>query len=136
MQKIIQQMKRGDERGFTLIELLIVIAIIAILAAIAIPQFAAYRQRAIRAEMVSDARNIATIEEALFSDNQSYYQLDGSTGLTTAGPTNGKQNIRITQGNSVNVTGYPAAYTITVTNLGSGTGNYTLTNDGSAGFGS
>jgi type IV pilus assembly protein PilA len=61
-----------NEKGFTLIELLVVVAIIGILAAIAIPQFAAYRQRAFDARANSDLRNAATAEEAYFATNRVY----------------------------------------------------------------
>jgi len=54
------------EGGFTLIELLVVIAIIGILAAIAIPQFAAYRRRSFEAQVKSDLRNMAVAQEAYF----------------------------------------------------------------------
>ncbi len=55
-------MKRNT-KGFTLIELLIVVVIIGILAAIAIPKFAATKERAYVASMKTDLRNIVTAEE-------------------------------------------------------------------------
>ena len=63
---------RKGEKGFTLIELLIVVAIIGILAAIAIPQFAAYRQKAYNSSAQSDLKNLKTGMEAYMADNQQY----------------------------------------------------------------
>ena len=61
-----------DQKGFTLIELMIVIAIIGILAAIAIPQFSAYRKRSYNAAAQSDLRNFATAQEAYYVDEATY----------------------------------------------------------------
>lgn len=63
---------RKSQKGFTLIELLIVVAIIGILAAIAIPQFASYRQKAFNSAAQSDLKNIKTGMEAYMADNQEY----------------------------------------------------------------
>ncbi len=61
------RLRLKSESGFTLIELLVVVAIIGILAAIAIPQFSAYRKRGYEAQIKSDLRNGAVAEEAYFA---------------------------------------------------------------------
>lgn len=61
-----------DRKGFTLIELLIVVAIIGILAAVAIPQLSLYRQRGFNAAAMSDIKNTKTTLEAYFADQQKF----------------------------------------------------------------
>ena len=63
---------RDNNKGFTLIELLIVVVIIGILAAIAIPKFSATRERAYFAAMKSDLKNLATQQEIYYSDTYAY----------------------------------------------------------------
>ncbi len=61
-----------NEKGFTLVELMIVVAIIGILAAIAIPQFAKYRARAQNSAALSDLRNMRTDLEGFYAEWQAY----------------------------------------------------------------
>ncbi len=77
-----------NRKGFTLIELLIVIVIIGILAAIAIPKFATTKEKAYLTAMKSDLKNLTTAEEAYFADNVAYTTTFPATIYTvTAGVT-------------------------------------------------
>ena len=70
--------KRGLERGFTLVELLVVILILAILAAIAIPVYFSQREKAFEGQMQSALKNAATAIETYITDNDAEYSdLDG-----------------------------------------------------------
>jgi prepilin-type N-terminal cleavage/methylation domain-containing protein len=89
MSKLRQRLSRDE--GFTLIELLIVVVIIGILAAIAIPKFANTKEKAYIASMKSDLRNLITAQEAYFSDNNSSYAAS-----TTAMGTNYKSSTGVT----------------------------------------
>ncbi len=66
---MLQKLTRKNEEGFTLIELMIVIAIIGILAAIAIPNFIAYRKRSYNTAANADIKNLYTSAQAYFTDN-------------------------------------------------------------------
>ena len=70
-------------KGFTLIELLIVVVIIGILAAIAIPKFANTKSKAYITAMKSDLRNLVTAEEAYFSDSSKYLTTTAASDTTT-----------------------------------------------------
>jgi type IV pilus assembly protein PilA len=100
-----KRLRLQSASGFTLIELLVVVAIIGILAAIAIPQFSAYRKRGYEAAVKSDLRNAATGQEAYFT-----------TAFTYKGGT-------LTSGN---LTGFNPTPTVAVAS-GGGASTYTIT---------
>jgi type IV pilus assembly protein PilA len=74
------QMK--SKKGFTLIELLIVVVIIGILAAIAIPKFSATREKAYRSTMMSDLRNLSSLQELYYADAYTYTTDQALLGFT------------------------------------------------------
>jgi type II secretion system protein G len=95
---------RRRTRGFTLIELLIVVVIIGVLAAIAIPKFQSTKGKANAATLKSDLRNLATAQEAYFYDNNAY-----TTSLTSLNVTL-TSGVTITWG-TVNAAGWAAKVT-------------------------
>jgi prepilin-type N-terminal cleavage/methylation domain-containing protein len=101
-------MGMSNRKGFTLIELLIVVVIIGILAAIAIPKFAATKDKAKLASVKTDLRNGMTAQEAYFSDFATYADF---TQLQTA------SNFTLSSGNTNNGSaGASNGYTMTFNN--------------------
>ena len=116
-------------------DLFIVVAIIAVLVAIAIPQLASYRQRAVKASMQADAGNVATMEEVFFDDTYSYIATTSNSGGSFV---IGTQTGLMSYGNilQVLVSVPPTIYLIIISNETGGTGStsYTLWNNGVMGF--
>ena len=105
-----------NRKGFTLIELLIVVVIIGILAAIAIPKFANTKEKAVVASMKSDLKNLVAAQEAFFSDNQDYA---GDIAATQTNGTGGAGFLAFTpSANNVITMNYTnaAGWSATVTN--------------------
>ena len=73
MTRLPRHHQRSSRAGFTLIELLIVVVIIGILAAIAIPKFASTKEKSFVATMKSDLRSLVMAQEVYPADNGTYY---------------------------------------------------------------
>jgi prepilin-type N-terminal cleavage/methylation domain-containing protein len=114
-------MKAINERGFTLIEIMIVIVIIGILAAIAIPQFSAYRIRSYNSIAVSDLRNAAAAQEAYYVEYKSYAKSDIALAK--------RPDFYTSPGVDLDVTGDDNGYTMTAHHR-KGNKTYTFTGPG------
>jgi prepilin-type N-terminal cleavage/methylation domain-containing protein len=112
------------DEGFTLIEVMIVVAIIAALAAIAIPQLSVYRTKSYNTSAISDLKNAAIAQEAYYVENQRY---TNSISNLTASP----YNLFISQG--VNIAVSSASNEAYVMTAYHSVGNITYTLSGPGG---
>ncbi|WP_419938494.1 type IV pilin protein [Candidatus Palauibacter sp.] len=104
---------RSGTEGFTLIELLIVVVIIGILAAIAIPQFTSTKEKAFDAAAQSDLRNMMTAEEAYFFNHQAYAAASVAAGGGADLDGDGTRDFQASTNITLAVTAYTDGYRIT-----------------------
>ncbi len=111
-----------QRKGFTLIELLIVIVIIGILAAIAIPKFGATREKAYEKAMMSDLRNLSAQQELYYSDLQNNYTYAPAETVVPGTPSTNMPDFATSAGVTIDIqapttTGWSASASHTATDV-------------------
>ena len=108
-----------ERKGFTLIELLIVVVVIGVLAAIAIPKFANTKEKAVKASLLSDLKNLAAAQEGFYADSSAYATTYGTTIAT------GQLQFSVSQRNTLVIDGGSDAsgWAATISNPGYGPGS-------------
>jgi len=118
----------NNMKGFTLIELMIVLAIIAILSAIAIPLYDGYAERSAKAELDQELANFAAVQEDYFNSYRKYSgnlaELADYYGVTVQGTRFVIKNLTVGSGaGSYSVDGY-VCYSVPVASCGAGANDY------------
>ena len=115
--------RKEGQKGFTLIELMIVIAIIGILAAIAIPQFVSYRQKGYNTDAKGELKSFYTACQAYYADNPSQSGDCTTTMVTQTFIPSSSVSITTNSGSGQNMVGTTAKHS-------SGTSTYTIGSSG------
>lgn len=117
-------MNRSRGRGFTLIELMIVVAVIGILAAIAVPSYRSYIVRASRVEAQAELLELASLQEKIFLNSNGYaFSVTGAYNGTSAGGL-GRTSGTTKDGRytlSLDITAASPTYVLTATPVAGGT---------------
>ncbi len=125
--------------GFTLIEIMIVVSIVGILLAIALPQYSGYMTKAARNDAKSTMLNIAQMEERYYSNNATYILISAPPAAAPTGfqnysgndPNSSKYNITVVVGSTASIaTSFLMTATPVVAGYDSQCGNLTLTSTG------